>query len=313
MTKEEASNILDDYDVNFDGHTAEEIAEAFEVAFRALEQEPCNDAISRKAVLDTTICEGISCNECSFNEIDGEPGCLLHARIDELPSVTQKSETVTEFADRCRECGAKYGKLLKREPCPDAISRQDVLDLAKKGVLVSNGNYESVCKAINELSPVNPQHKWETCFDCPVSHGCPKIKGCTNEQALEYANKIPNDCPLFAQPEQKTDGDTISRQAVLDLPRIKTHNEWGNIIKESVDVENVRQLPSVNPQPKQKVGEWILQPSNKEQGERDFIWWKCSECGQVIYSETEKDRREFHAFCNRCGAKMVEPQESEEV
>ena len=62
-----------------------------------------------------------------------------------------------------------------------------------------------------------------------------------------------------------------------------------------------------------KIGHWILQPSNKEQGERDFIWWKCSECGQVIYSETEKDRKEFHAFCGRCGAKMVEPQESEEV
>lgn len=25
-------------------------------------------------------------------------------------------ETVTEFADRCRECGAKYNKLLKQEP-----------------------------------------------------------------------------------------------------------------------------------------------------------------------------------------------------
>lgn len=40
MTREEASSVLDDYDVNFDGHTAEEIAEAFDVAFRALEQEP---------------------------------------------------------------------------------------------------------------------------------------------------------------------------------------------------------------------------------------------------------------------------------
>lgn len=58
-----------------------------------------------------------------------------------------------------------------------------------------------------------------------------------------------------------------------------------------------------------KTGHWILQPSNKENGERDFIWWKCSECGQVIYSETEKDRREYHAFCGRCGARIVEPQE----
>jgi len=56
--------------------------------------------------------------------------------------------------------------------------------------------------------------------------------------------------------------------------------------------------------PAKNKGEWIPQPSNKEQGERDFVWWKCSKCGQVIYSETEKDREEFHAFCGRCGADM---------
>ena len=39
----------------------------------------------------------------------------------------------------------------------EAIYRQDVLDLAKKGVLISNGSYKSVCKAINELPPVNLQ------------------------------------------------------------------------------------------------------------------------------------------------------------
>lgn len=49
-----------------------------------------------------------------------------------------------------------------------------------------------------------PEIKWETCFDCPLSHGCPKIKGCTNEQAIEYASQIPNDCPLSTQPERKT-------------------------------------------------------------------------------------------------------------
>ena len=47
-------------------------------------------------------------------------------------------------------------KALEQEPCEDAISRRDVLDLAKQGVLVSNGNYKSVCKAINDLPPVNP-------------------------------------------------------------------------------------------------------------------------------------------------------------
>ena len=62
--------------------------------------------------------------------------------------------------------------------------------------------------------------------------------------------------------------------------------------------------------PEPKTGHWIVQPSNKERGERDFIWWKCSECGAFIFSETEGDRRRFHAFCGRCGAKMVESQES---
>ena len=53
-----------------------------------------------------------------------------------------------------------------------------------------------------------------------------------------------------------------------------------------------------------KKGKWILQPSNKEQEERDFIWWKCSECGQVIYSESKHDRKEYHKYCGRCGTLM---------
>ena len=48
-------------------------------------QQPCEDCVSRKLLSDN-ICEGISCNECSFNEIDGESGCLLQKRFDELPS-----------------------------------------------------------------------------------------------------------------------------------------------------------------------------------------------------------------------------------
>lgn len=56
---------------------------------KALEQEPCGDLISRQAVTDTTICDGISCNECSFNTCeDGQPGCLLKERVDKLPPVT---------------------------------------------------------------------------------------------------------------------------------------------------------------------------------------------------------------------------------
>ena len=63
-------------------------------------------------------------------------------------------------------------------------------------------NSTYVLAAIEGLPSVQQEHKWETCFDCPLSHGCPKIKGCTNEQAIEYASQIPNDCPLSAQSER---------------------------------------------------------------------------------------------------------------
>ncbi len=74
---------------------------------RDKEQEPCDDAISREAVCD--IVEDI--RDC----ISVEGYWAILERLKKLPPVTQKSETVTEFADRCRECGARYGKLLKQK------------------------------------------------------------------------------------------------------------------------------------------------------------------------------------------------------
>ena len=83
-------------------------------------------------------------------------------------------------------------KALEQKPCDDCISRQAVLDLAKKGVLISNGNYESVCKAINELPSVNPQPKtghWigEENFDGSIWYMCDNCK------EFEYVNT--NYCP----------------------------------------------------------------------------------------------------------------------
>ncbi len=40
------------------------------------------------------------------------------------------------------------------EVSEDAISRQAVIDLARQGVIVSNSNFDKVCKAINSLPSV---------------------------------------------------------------------------------------------------------------------------------------------------------------
>jgi ribosomal protein L32 len=98
--------------------------------------------------------------------------------------------------------------------------------------------------------------------------------------------------------EREPCGDAISRQAVLDLPRIKTHNVWGNVIYESVDVENVRQLPPVTPQP--KMGKW--RRINKEKYvQHAMSYYRCSECGEEIIGK--------HNYCPNCGAKMQEVEE----
>ena len=84
--------------------------------------------------------------------------------------------------------------------------------------------------------------------------------------------------------------DLIDRQAVLDAV-----NDCGICIQKILDI------PSAETE--RKTGKWEVQPSTGD--DRPFIWWKCSECGHVIFSETERDRREFHAFCGRCGAEMM--------
>ena len=43
MTNEEACNVLNDYDINFERHTPEEVAEAHEMAIKALQPQPSED------------------------------------------------------------------------------------------------------------------------------------------------------------------------------------------------------------------------------------------------------------------------------
>lgn len=117
MTNEEAKEIMCKvtfyWELGEQTLTQNQINEAIDMAIKALEQQPCEDCISRKLLSDN-ICEGISCNECSFKEIDGECGCLLQKRFDELPSVTPTRPTgkwidsYRQVVYRCSECNALF-------------------------------------------------------------------------------------------------------------------------------------------------------------------------------------------------------------
>ena len=94
-------------------------------------------------------------------------------------------------------------------PSKDFVYRQDVKDILQNA-LPSRGMWEIegdvakniICETVADLMmdleklPSAEPGGWSTCFDCPLSHGCPVIKGCTNEQAMQYAGEIPDNCPL---------------------------------------------------------------------------------------------------------------------
>ena len=95
--------------------------------------------------------------------------------------------------------------------------------------------------------------------------------------------------------EQQPCEDAISRHTVLEglasIAKAKAKSDAQKSLMGRV-MFFTEKLPSVSTE---KTGRWI---------EKDDYLYVCSECGQYIYSETEHDLLEFHAFCGRCGTKM---------
>lgn len=85
MTNERAVEILN-LDLDILGQYGDETAEAYKMAIKALEQQPSEDCISRKAVLEH-ICED---KECYKEECKGRTlkRCYDLQWVFDLPSVT---------------------------------------------------------------------------------------------------------------------------------------------------------------------------------------------------------------------------------
>ena len=103
--------------------------------------------------------------------------------------------------------------------------------------------------------------------------------------------------------EQQPCEDCISRQVAIDAI-LKIHpvdTEYDCTLYDKVDVMYVlKSLPPVNPQ-EPKTGHWIkISPAEI---------YECDICGQHVMT---KDICAYK-YCHGCGAKMVEPQESEKI
>lgn len=98
----------------------------------------------------------------------------------------------------------------------------------------------------------------------------------------------------------------ILRQAAIDaLSELATFtDEWSEHTWMYTDdvYKTIKQLQST--QPEHIKWHWIAMEKKN--------LFRCSECGAVIYSESEYDRNEFHKFCGRCGAEMGQKGENNE-
>ena len=109
-------------------------------------------------------------------------------------------------------------------------------------------------------------------------------------------------------------GDLISRQAVLEK-QYRIDDSATLSTRDVVNADDIEDLPLVNP-PRLKTGHWVEENING--GRKVF----CSECGYPppfeyvssgdVYSASGYGVINKTKFCPNCGARMVEPQESED-
>ena len=160
-------------------------------------------------------------------------------------------------------------------PCEDAVSRQAVCNIIDDiRDCVSVNGYWAFLERLKKLPPVHSQ---------------PNKEDIHREREQAYMRGFEDGSRKYRTEQSE---DAISRTDMLDaIGHGTTYTSEGlqKIIKG---------LPPVNPQP--KTGHWIRQDNTKEPL---YSWYFCSECNSVIGDKTK--------FCSNCGAKMIEPQESE--
>ena len=105
--------------------------------------------------------------------------------------------------------------------------------------------------------------------------------------------------------KQKPCEDTISRQAVFDqMYEWMNTCEYRKVNATDYFINRINKLPPVNPQP--KTGHWIRELIRNEKGGCIGAKRICSKCNN------DNKHDEYMHYCPNCGAKMIEPQESED-
>lgn len=148
MTREEAKDLLQNiaaYDIDRQKGMAKQ--EALDMAIKALEQEPCEDAISRQAVIDLLYGEVKETYTISNGRITYRITDINFDDLMNIPSVTP-------------------------QPCEDAISIDNVIEWLKNKDIIKLSTQEEIArKELRELPSVNSKKTGQW---IPVSEKLPE-------------------------------------------------------------------------------------------------------------------------------------------
>ena len=168
---------------------------ALEMAIKALEQEPCEDAVSRQAVLDIIRNEDNWLLYAKGHTTDTEIAFSgLKSKVSALPPVTPQPNKEDIHREREQAYMRGYedgGRKYRTEQSEDAISRQAAIDIVDS-YSESQSNVEDVTQDIISdivaLPPVNPQEPktghWINHYDEDAKEGWYECDRCHTERAF---------------------------------------------------------------------------------------------------------------------------------
>ena len=160
--------------------------------------------------------------------------------------------------------------------------------------------YSALIDGIDTLEQEPILDKIRTELIQSIQNGTIKIES-GNEELFRILDKYKAESETNIKAlEQQSCEDAISRKAILECQyTIDDSETLGISTRNVVNVDDILNAKPVTPQP--KTGHWIHLKHNKG---------KCSKCHDVVLIAQQYGNANY---CPNCGAKMVEPHESEEI
>ena len=191
-------------------------------------------------------------------------------------------------------------------------------EIMKKDGCVCSFDYENyILTHLNGLRDDKTLSQ-EPCEKCEVGNPClycehkfsqkiEPMRDFNKKEAEAYSKALdrmykPTGLNVFKEPCE----DAISREDVIaemeELNAVSFYEANEHSKEAYYEIKNmIKTMPSVTQ--KSKTGHWI---------ETEYHHWRCSVCREKGMSEWDNIHNVRTNFCPNCGARMVEPQESEE-